>query len=201
MSRPINNPDNSPSSDAIDEDRVRRALGLKSSSNTPTHQQRPEQARQRHRFATDGSVPVVMLNRTDSETTSLKDRLASAERSLEIERNNHANTRRQLAETKQALQAAQTHGGHKDLSHGEALRTANDARDAAEAQVAALRAEIEQLKLASAAAASAASSAAAPLARQRRTIKAVEPIVRQRRDKDEPQPVRWWTPTYRAKAR
>lgn len=195
MSRPINNPDNSPSSDAIDEDRVRRALGLKSSSNTPTHQQRPEQARQRHRFVTDGSVPVVMLNRTDSETSSLKDRLAAAEHSLEVERNNHANTRRQLAEAKQALQTAQTHGGHQVLSLTETLKTAEAARKEAEALAAALRAEIEQLKQ------SAAAPAVVAAVKQRRTIKAIEPIVRQRRDKDEPQPVRWWTPTYRAKQR
>ena len=41
----------------LDEDRVRRALGLK--TNGATHQQRPEQARQRHRFVSDGAVFVT----------------------------------------------------------------------------------------------------------------------------------------------
>src|SRR5689334_3023073 len=48
----------------LDEDRIRRALGLKTNG---THQQRPEQARQRHRFVSDGAVPVVVLNRGEGE--------------------------------------------------------------------------------------------------------------------------------------
>lgn len=195
MSRPTDTNNNPLSLDMIDEDRVRRALGLKSSSSSTPHQQRPEQARQRHRFVADGAVPVVMLNRTDSETSGLKERLSTAEHALENERNAHQTTRRALQDASQAKQALQTRIGHTDLSHNEVLRTERDARREAEELVVTLRAEIAQLKEAAAAVVV---PAAQPV-KQRREIKAIEPIIQKRMSTKEPKPVRWWTPSYRAK--
>ena len=176
----------------IDEDRVRRALGLKSNGHSTPHQQRPEQARQRHRFVADGAVPVVMLNRTDSETSGLKERLSAAEHALENERAAHAATKRALQEAHHANQAMQTRFGHTELSHAEALQTQRDLRQAAEEALAALRAELAERK-------------PAPVVAEkvRREIKASEPITRKLRAiaAKEPKPVRWWTPSYRAKQR
>ncbi len=233
MSRPTDNNDSPFSVDAIDEDRVRRALGLKSSGSSPTHQQRPEQARARHRFVADGAVPVVMLNRTDGETSGLKERLSAAEHALENERGAHANTRRALQEATQANQSMQTRLGHNELSSGEVLRTEREGRRVAEAALAELRAALqaETARVSALEAALAAAKAekiaddreaerkaaeqtatqssqpasdAAPVQseiRVRREVRASEPIPRKQRSGSakEPKPVRWWTPSYRAK--
>lgn len=190
MSR-INNP-NAPLSldNQIDEDRVRRALGLKTSGSHQTHQQRPEQARQRHRFVADGAVPVVMLNRTDGETAGLRERLAACEMALENERAAHAATKRTLHDAQAAYQVLQTRFGHTELSHNEALKTERDARRAAEEALAALQAE---------------RLAAPPPAPQRVARKVVavgdRPLRKPRvaAAAKESKPVRWWTPTYRSK--
>ncbi len=190
MSR-INNPNAPLSLDSqIDEDRVRRALGLKTSGSHQTHQQRPEQARQRHRFVADGAVPVVMLNRTDGETAGLRDRLASTEHALENERAAHASTKRALHDLQLTYQALQTRFGHTELSHNEALKTERDARRAAEEALAALQAE----RLAA--------PPPAPPAPQRKVIVAGDRPIRKPRiaaGAKEEKPVRWWTPNYRAK--
>lgn len=248
MSRPTDNNDSPFSVDVIDEDRVRRALGLKSSGSSPTHQQRPEQARARHRFVPDGAVPVVMLNRTDSETSGLKERLSAAEHALENERGAHANTRRALQEANQANQSMQTRFGHNELSNGEVLRSEREGRRVAEAALIELRAvlqtETARVKALEAALAAAKVSehkvaeqhhveqrqaeqkfADRKIVEQkpvlgasdetgfavtepkiqtikvRREVKASEPIPRKPRSAfpKEPKPVRWWTPSYRAK--
>lgn len=195
MSRPTETNNNPLSLDMIDEDRVRRALGLKTSGSSTPHQQRPEQARQRHRFATDGSVPVVMLNRSDNDSSGLKDRLSAATHALETERTAHAATKRLLQEAQQARQALQTRLGHDELSHTEFLRTERAARREAEDALAALKLEIERTETERRATV----PVVAQPVRQRREIRASEPIPRQKRPANEPKPVRWWTPSYRAK--
>ena len=191
MSRQTDNNNTPLSLDMIDEDRVRRALGLKTNGSSTPHQQRPEQARQRHRFVADGAVPVVMLNRTDGETSGLKERLSTAEHALEAERAAHAATRRALQEAQHANQVLQTRFGHTELSNGEALRTERELRRVAEEALAALQAEgAERKRL----------DAVAP-EKVRRDSKASEPIPRKPRASStkEPKPVRWWTPSYRSK--
>ncbi len=187
MSR-INNPQNPLSIDPqIDEDRVRRALGLKSSA---PHQQRPEQARQRHRFVVDGAVPVVMLNRTDTETSGLKEKRAAAETALETERAAHAATRRALNEMQAAHQALQTRFHHAELSHNEALSAEREGRRAAEEALAALRAQP-------------APTTEVPRRTYRQaTESTLERPARKPRAGAAPKehkPVRWWTPSFRAK--
>jgi hypothetical protein len=172
----------------LDEDRVRRALGLK--TNGATHQQRPEQARQRHRFVSDGAVPVVMLNRADGEGGGLKERLTSLEAALESERAAHAATRRALQEANASNQALQTRLGHAGLAHTEALEAERAARRAAEEVLAAVRAELAE-------------------APQKRVEPEAEPVAakperavgrpRVAKVAKEQKPVRWWTPSYRAK--
>lgn len=185
MSRTTNNPQAPLSLDPqIDEDRVRRALGLK--SNTP-HQQRPEQARQRHRFVADGAVPVVMLNRADGETSGLKEKLAAAEAGLEAERAAHAATKRTLHELQATHQALQTRSGHAELAHNEALAAEREARRAAEDALAAVRPE--------------------PAEPPRRTYRKSAEMKLDRPARKpraaaapkEQKPVRWWTPSYRSK--
>ena len=168
----------------VDEDRVRRALGLKTSA---PHQQRPEQARQRHRFVSDGAVPVVMLNRTERDQGGLKEKLEAAEAALEAERAAHAATRRALLEAQAAHQALQTRLGHAELAHSEAMATEREARRVAEEALTAFRTEPPEPP---------------------RTVRAApepKPVVRKARvarvpkAEKEQKPVRWWTPSYRAK--
>jgi len=176
----------------VDEDRVRRALGLKTNS-THTHQQRPEQARQRHRFVSDGAVPVVMLNRADGEAGGLKEKLAALEGALETERAAHAATRRALHEAQAAHQVLQTRLGHAELAHNEAMATEREARRAAEEALAAARAEpAETPRPAPGKAAAAPEAEAQPALRKPRVARAPKP-------EKEQKPVRWWTPSFRAK--
>lgn len=167
----------------VDEDRVRRALGLHTSG---TPQQRPEGARHRHRFVSDGAVPVVMLNRADGENGGLKEKLVGAEAALEAERAAHAGTRRALADLQTTYQALQTRVAHAKLAQEEALAAERRAREAAEEALAALRTEAREEPK-----------------RAVRTLAEPKPVgstrrTRVKREKDQ-KPVRWWTPSYRAK--
>lgn len=184
------NPTQPPSLDGLSEEaRIRRALGLQGTT-TVTHQQRPEQARQRHRFVADGAVPVVMLNRADNESGGLKEKLAAAESALEAERAAHASTRRALNEANQANQAMQTRLAHADLAHNEALASERKARLAAEEALAALQSapppEPKQAE-------------PAPTEPKRRGRKPGTHLPKLPRMAREEKPVRWWTPSYRAK--
>ena len=192
MSRTDNN--NAPLSldTPIDEDRVRRALGLKTGGPQHQHQQRPEQARQRHKFITDGAVPVVMLNRADSETVALRERIAALETTLENERAAHAGTRRALHDLQAAHQTLQTQARHHDMAQADSLKAALDGRRAAEDAVAALRAELAQERSAAQERKAPESAPASVISRVRTARVATGPA-------KEPKPVRWWTPSYRAK--
>lgn len=171
--------------DQAEETRIRRALGL---HGTGTHQQRPEQARQRHRFVSDGAVPVVMLNRGDSETSGLKDKLIAAESAVESERAAHVQTKRSLQEAQAAYQALQTQFAHAKIAHKEALEAEQNARRAAEEALAALKAAPKEEVVEP--------QAAEPKRRGRRPVVAKAP-----RAAKEQKPVRWWTPTYRSKTK
>lgn len=187
MSRPTDTTQPPLSLDSqLDEARIRRALGLNS---TAPHQQRPEQARQRHRFVTDGAVPVVMLNRGDHEGGGLKEKLAAAEAALETERASHAGTRRALQETQAAHQILQTRLGHAELAHAEAFAAEREARRAAEEALAAIKNELQERPRR--AAGQAPEPAPERVARKPRVPKPPK----------EQKPVRWWTPSYRAKKR
>ena len=172
--------------DQQEETRIRRALGLHGSC---PHQQRPEQARQRHRFVSDGAVPVVVLNRTDSETSGWKDKLVAAETALEAERAAHAQTKRSLQDMHAAHQALQTQLAHAKLAHKEALEAEQHARRTAEQAVV-------ELKSAPPPQVAAPQPVEAPKRRGPRLA-----VLKAPRPAKEQKPVRWWTPSYRAKGK
>ena len=185
----------SPSDTQATENRMRRALGLQGPSRQPP-QQRADQVRPRHRFVQDGGVPVVVLNsRADNDPTAVfKVRVAELEAALEAERTAHGATRRSLHEAQVAIQAQQTRLAHAELAHSEALAAERNARQAAEETLQARLMPSEQPGV----------SPAAPLLQ---TVAKVKPSARKisrspRAPKaKEPQPVKWWLPSFREKLR
>ncbi len=199
-----------------DETRMRRALGLHGGAATTPHQQRPEQARQRHKFASDGSVPVVMLNRSsDMEAGGAKERITALEATLEAERNAHAATRRTLHDAQAAHQALQTRLAHTELAHREALAAERQLRKQAEEAQAAPVAPPQPKRAEPAAERAAPQRVTQDRVTQDRVTQdrvtadrvtqdrvTAERAVRKPRANaappKEPKPVRWWTPSYRA---
>ena len=179
------------------EQKMRRALGLQSKGATPTVQQRPEQARARHRFVQDGGVPVTVVNHRTDDSGVLKERVAELQAQLEGERAAHGATRRKLDEAQAACQTLQTRLAHNDLAHAEALQTERHARIAAQDALAAVpplrrpgRPRVHPLPPAPDPVLDDAGQPmeSAPARRGR------PPGSTQR----EPKPVRWWTPSFRA---
>ncbi|HEY0205927.1 MAG TPA: hypothetical protein VGC15_17440 [Acetobacteraceae bacterium] len=156
---------------------MRRALGLQGSGR-PVAQQRPDQARARHKFVQDGGVPVVVLNRSEDATAPFKARISELEASLEAEKAAHAATRRALHDAQLAGQALQTRLTHAELAHSDFLAAERQAREAAE--VARLQA-VQRL----------AATQAKPVRRKPAPVSAAE---------REAQPVKWWLPNYKAKS-
>ncbi len=117
------------------ESRMRRALGLQGRTRAaPAPQQRPEDARQRHRFVQDGEVPVVVLHRNrDDAPGSPVNRVAAVEATLEAERAAHAATARALDEAQAAVQSLRTKLAHAEMGFREALGAEQQARERAEA--------------------------------------------------------------------
>lgn len=208
-----------PSDAQAAEQKMRRALGLHgnnrgaSGSNQPrTPQQRPDQARQRHRFVQDGGVPVVVVNHRPEDGSVLKERIGDLERQLEHERAQHASTRRALAEAQAAANAIETRLVHANLAHQDALalerRALTSARQALNEALAqqAIRRSRTPAEPApaptTAAEASTEATAEIPVPRE-----APEPMTAKKRGRPrtrplpEPKPVRWWTPSFRAKTK
>lgn len=169
------------------EQRMRRALGLNAKGNQAPIQQRPDQARQRHRFVQDGGVPVVMLNHRTDESAALRERIGELEASLETERNNHAGTRRTVSEQQAQLQSLETRLAHAELAHREALAQERRARTALQEQISQLQAP-PALRTAP--------KEAPELAEPPR--KRGRPRIHPPKD---PKPVRWWTPSFKAKTK
>lgn len=191
---------------------MRRALGLTSGGGNgrggAVPQQRADQARGRHRFAQDGSVPVTVLNHRPDELAAKDARIAELVASLENERSTHSNTRRTLAEQQAAHQALQTRLAHMELAHGDALeaerRTLAVAQSAlveAKAQPAPRRAPRPVVEAAVHAESVPADGTATP---DVPTVPAVPKAKRGRpriHPPREPKPLRWWTPSFKAKTK
>jgi hypothetical protein len=224
---------NSMSDSQAAETRMRRALGLGTGSGQAAPQQRPEQARARHRFVQDGGVPVVMMGqRVEPETAALRERIAGLEAQLEAERASHASTRRALESEHHATTALQTRLAHNDLAHKDALEQERRMRVAAqEALQEALAAGQARRPRPTAVVAPEVApagpdvsfsapeiAAAAPeiaetireddepsFLKELPASPASVPLVKRGRGRPrtaappEPKPVRWWTPSYRAK--
>ena len=180
----------SPSDTQATENRMRRALGLQGPSRQPP-QQRADQVRPRHRFVQDGGVPVVVLNsRGDHDPTAVfKARVAELEAALEAERAAHGATRRSLHEAQAAVQAQQTRLAHAELAHSEALAAERSARQVAQARLAVSEQPAVPPVTVPQTAAPAKPKRAAPKA----------PRVPRVAKTKEPQPVKWWLPSFREK--
>ena len=192
------------------EQNMRRALGLSARASTQAPQQRPEQARQRHRFVQDGGVPVVVLNhKTDNETSALRERIATLDAALEHERTAHEATKRTLHEQQAQFQALQTRLVHAELAHKDALEQERRALTVAQEALATALAEAaialppRRIQRPAPAAISMApgpdgEAAGAPPADTPPKPKRGRP--RSALPK-EPKPVRWWTPSFRAQSK
>ena len=186
----------SPSDTQATENRMRRALGLQGASRQPP-QQRADQVRPRHRFVQDGGVPVVVLNsRGDNDPTAVfKARIAELEAALEAERVAHGATRRSLHEAQAAVQAQQTRLAHAELAHSEALAAERNARQAAEESLQARLVVPEQ------AASPLVAAPPLPVAAKPKVAARKVPRVPRASKGKEPQPVKWWLPSFRGKLR
>jgi hypothetical protein len=201
---------------AADETRMRRALGLSAGSGQHTPQQRPEQARARHRFVQDGGVPVVMLNaKADPETAALREKIGSLETALEHERHQNDQLRRQVKENADQVTALQTRLAHSELAHRDALEQERHLRITAQEALQETLAATP-VRRRPAAATTPVNDITGPSAEELTPVeKAVEhqaaldipPVQKRGRGRPrsttppEPKPVRWWTPSYRTKTK
>lgn len=188
---------------------MRRALGLTGGGGNgrggAVPQQRADQARGRHRFAQDGSVPVTVLNHRPDELAAKDLRITELVASLENERGAHANTRRTLAEHQMAHQALHTRLAHMELAHGDALEAerraltvAQSALTEAKAQPAPRRAARPVVEPPEAPVAEVIAIPETPEAPEAPKAKRGRPRIHPPR---EPKPLRWWTPSFKAKTK
>ena len=171
---------------------MRLALGVPEGMSAH-HQQRPDQARGRHRFARDGEVPVVVLHgrREGDSTTSPRNQVAELRASLQTERTARLAAERAHTEAQMHLQSVKTQLAHAELARREAVEA-----------VAALRLEMQHLTLAAATI-----PAVAPVAvradEPETAVPTVSKPVRAKRAAParvkEQKPVKWWLPTFRGK--
>lgn len=131
---------------------MRRALGLDHEPAFPRSQQAVRAAdRQPHgrRFAVDGQVPVVLVNRRDHSTDSLTsqstaasvNRLVVAESALKGEQDARARAERALNDAQAVIRELQTRLGHAVLAQDEAVDAGRCAENARLAAASALDAE------------------------------------------------------------
>jgi hypothetical protein len=190
-----------------EEDRMRQALGLRGDQSNERPTPRREPLRGPHRSVKDGEVPVVVLSPSREhgpDGPAPVNRVAAAEAALRSERVAREWAERTLRETQTTLQHVQTKLAHADLAHGEALAAERRGREQAEAGLAEAIAARETLELRLVEMA----AAQQPGAEDRTEL--VKPsqaaLVKPRRKaanaaEREPQPVKWWLPSYKAKTR
>jgi hypothetical protein len=190
-----------------EEDRMRQALGLRSDQSNERPTPRREPLRGPHRFAKDGEVPVVVLNPSrehDPDGPAPVNRIAAAEAALRAELPARGQAERSLRETQATLQQVQTKLAHADLAHAEALAAERRGRERAEVALAEAIVAREALERRLAE-----TAAAQPPEAEGPTepAKPSQPaLVKPRRkaanqSEREPQPVKWWLPSYKAKTR
>jgi hypothetical protein len=206
MADPANPSKPAPGAPITEEARMRQALGLRDESAVPRLPQRREPDVRGRRFVRDGEVPVVVLSTAKDAPApgpaTPHSRIAAAEAALRAERLAHQQTEQMLKEAQATIERLETKLAHAELAHGEAVaaeratrESAERARDEAIAARAVLEARVAELTPAERPRRGrkpAAASAKEPAATRR---KAAEPNQR------EPQPVKWWLPSYRAKLR
>ncbi len=172
-------------------------MGLTANS-PPRQQQRVDQARPRRHFVRDGEVPVVVLsgNGRSDVSPAADTRIADLEFALAAEQAARASTARSLEEARATIQSLQTRLAHAELAFDEVIAAERRARAEAEKalQEAAAGGRIAGQQEDGRPAEAEVKSPKGE--RARRVTKAKPAATRKQR---EPQPVKWWTPSYRAK--
>ena len=196
-----------PNAAVDEEDRMRQALGLRGDQSNERPTPRREPLRGPHRFVKDGEVSVEVLSPSREHGPggpAPVNRIAAAEATLRSERVARERAERLLRETQATLQQVQTKLAHAELAHGEALAAERQGREQAEAALAEAIVARETLELRLAAIAAvqppeaedptepAQPSQPALVKPRRKAANAAE---------REPQPVKWWLPSYKAKTR
>lgn len=188
---------------------MRQALGLGEGAASQRAPQRREPEARGRRFVKDGEVPVVMLSGSRDAVASGPppvNRVAAAEAALRAERAAHDHAEQSLREALAHVQRLQTQLAHAEMAHREALAAEQHRREAAEqalAEATAARQALEQ-RMAAAAPAAPVQAQAADVASKTKTSRAKSAKPRHElagAPKREPQPVKWWLPSYKAKLR
>lgn len=176
------------------ETRMRRALGLGATAAQPA-QRRSEPARTRPRFVRDGEVPVVVLNSSRVPDAAPNGRTAALQAALVAEQAARVIAERSLAEALAAVRSLQTQLAHAELAHGEALAAERQARERAEA---ALQEMVAAHELADRRLGQAMIAGKTEASTLRAKVKRAAPInPRGAARTREPQPVKWWLPSYK----
>src|SRR5271165_3542995 len=190
-----------------DEDRMRHALGLANASPATRSSSGPSQVHRPRRFVRDGEIPVVVVNAgrdRSAETSAMAKRLAEAEAVIKNEQAARATAERALADALATIQRLRTQVAHAEMSHAEALdaeRKHREALDQALREAAETRESLEK-QLAHEAATRRRHVEAMPTAAQPLPV----PKRHQQKGKRpdavcEPEPVKWWLPSYKAQFR
>lgn len=151
----------------------------------------------------DGDVRVVVLSsRTEQDTGSFPDhRLAAVQAAVDSERAAHAVAEHALQQAQTKIQNLQTRLAHAELAHSEALAAEGAEREnaqrALQEAVAAREAAERQFREIAVRSSPEAGKRTRPKRIAHTTPADKLASVRKAR---EPQPVKWWLPSYRAKA-
>ncbi|HME20830.1 MAG TPA: hypothetical protein VKI44_05625 [Acetobacteraceae bacterium] len=192
-----------------DEGRMRHALGLadssSSSSSSATHfSSGPSQAHRPRRFVKDGEIPVILLNAGRDRSTQISTmakQLADAKAAIRNEQAARATAERALADALATIQRLRTQLAHAEMSHAETLdaeRKRREALDQALLEAADIRESLEK-------------QLADDASTGRQDVKALPtraepcPVPEQHERRGtrpnaarEPEPVKWWLPSYKA---
>ncbi|WP_158743092.1 hypothetical protein [Acidisphaera sp. L21] len=189
---------------------MRETLGLTGRGRPQIRSQptSPTANKQRHRFVQDGEVPVIHLspgNRDSDSSTTLRARITTLESALETEQAARARADQSVNASLAQIHALETKLAHIEIAAQETLATERTAREQAETALqTALHARehvSEQLVLQPTAYVPDLLEAPQPKERPKRTPRVAKPKtprVSTARVK-EPQPVKWWLNTTKAK--
>jgi hypothetical protein len=189
-----------------EEDRMRQALGLRGdrSNERPTPRRQP--LRGPHRFVKDGEIPVEVLSPSREQGPggpAPVNRIAAAEAALRSERVARERAERSLRQTQATLQQVQTKLAHADLAHSEALAAERRGREQAETALAEaiVAREALELRLAETATVQPPEEGSTEPAQPSQPALVKPRRKAPNRSEREPQPVKWWLPSYKAKTR
>ena len=184
---------------------MRQALGLGEGAIAQRAPQRREPEARGRRFVKDGEVPVVVLSGSRDAASAgpaPTNRVVAAEAALRAEHAAREHAEQSLREALAHVQRLQTQLAHAEMAHREALAAEQHRRELAEQALAEATTAREALATRLAETAVAPARAQPADAATGRT-KAMAKLRRKSADapKREPQPVKWWLPSYKAKLR